>query len=98
MLTIYVQMIIFDENKALMKKFLISFFVIVFYVLTGCSHGSDKNAIKVMTLNVRYDNPGDSINAWSNRADQVCNFIIKERPDILGMQEVLLSQYEVLDS
>ena len=51
-----------------------------------------------MTLNVRYDNPGDSINAWPNRASQVCNFIKDEKPDILGMQEVLWHQYEVLDS
>jgi endonuclease/exonuclease/phosphatase family metal-dependent hydrolase len=51
-----------------------------------------------MTLNVRYDNPEDSINSWNNRASQVCNFIKREKPDILGMQEVLLSQYEVLDS
>jgi endonuclease/exonuclease/phosphatase family metal-dependent hydrolase len=81
-----------------MKKLLIYFIVIFFYILTGCSNESEKNAIKVMTMNVRYDNSSDSINAWPNRASQVCNFIIKEKPDILGMQEVLLRQYEVLDS
>jgi endonuclease/exonuclease/phosphatase family metal-dependent hydrolase len=51
-----------------------------------------------MTLNVRYDNPRDSVNAWPNRASQVCSFILSEKPDILGMQEVLWRQYEVLDS
>jgi len=81
-----------------MKKLLIYFIVIFFYILTGCSNESEKNAIKVMTMNVRYDNSSDSINAWPNRASQVCNFIIKEKPDILGMQEVLLRQYEVIDS
>ncbi len=54
--------------------------------------------LKVMTLNVRYDNPRDSLNAWPNRAAMVCDFIEAEKPDILGMQEVLLRQYEVLDS
>ena len=81
-----------------MKKPLVYIIVIFFFVLTGCSGGSEKNAIKIMTLNVRYDNPEDSINAWPNRANQVCNFILSEKPDILGMQEVLLRQYEVLDS
>jgi endonuclease/exonuclease/phosphatase family metal-dependent hydrolase len=81
-----------------MNKLIICFIVIFFYVLTGCSNESEKNAIKVITMNVRYDNPGDSINAWPDRASQVCNFIIKEKPDILGMQEVLWRQYEVLDS
>ncbi len=81
-----------------MKKIPICFIVICFFVLAGCSHESGKNAIKVMTLNVRYDNPGDSINSWTNRAQQVYNFVIKESPDILGMQEVLWRQYEFLDS
>ncbi|MDO9340105.1 MAG: endonuclease/exonuclease/phosphatase family protein [Bacteroidales bacterium] len=81
-----------------MQKLLIYIIVIFFFVLTDCSHKSEKDAIKIMTLNVRYDNPRDSINAWPNRAAQVCNFIIKEKPDILGMQEVLWRQYEVLDS
>jgi len=80
-----------------MKKqltYIILFFV---FVVAACSRDSEK-AIKVMTFNVRYDNPRDSINAWPNRASQVCNFILNEKPDILGMQEVLWSQYEVLDS
>jgi len=81
-----------------MKRQYIYFIVIFFFLLAGCSRGSDKNAIEVMTLNVRYDNPEDSINAWPNRASQVCNFIQKEKPDILGMQEVLWQQYVVLDS
>jgi len=81
-----------------MKKVFIYFIVIFFFIQTGCSHRSEKNTIKVMTMNVRYDNPGDSINAWPYRADQVYNFIIRERPDILGMQEVLLNQYKLLDS
>lgn len=81
-----------------MKKLLIYFIVIIFFVLAGCSRVSEKNAIKIMTLNARYDNPKDSINAWNNRVSQVCNFITNVKPDILGMQEVLLSQYTVLDS
>jgi endonuclease/exonuclease/phosphatase family metal-dependent hydrolase len=81
-----------------MKKLIICNVLIILFFLAGCSHKKEKNAIKVMTLNVRYDNPADSINAWPNRASQVCNFVINEKPDILGMQEVLWHQYEVLDS
>ena len=40
----------------------------------------------------------DSVNAWPNRVSQVCNFIKDEKPDLLGMQEVLWHQYMVLDS
>jgi endonuclease/exonuclease/phosphatase family metal-dependent hydrolase len=81
-----------------MKNTLIHIVVIYLLFITGCSRHSDENSFKVMTFNVRYDNPADSINAWPRRADQVCNFIQKENPDILGMQEVLWSQYMLMDS
>lgn len=64
----------------------------------GCGKRKDKDSISVMTLNVRYDNPRDSINAWPNRAKHVSEFIKDEMPDIFGMQEVLASQYTYLDS
>jgi endonuclease/exonuclease/phosphatase family metal-dependent hydrolase len=51
-----------------------------------------------MTLNVRYNNPEDSIYSWPKRASQVCDFILKEKPDVFGMQEVLWNQYQVLET
>jgi len=51
-----------------------------------------------MTFNIRYDNPRDSINAWHNRIPIVCNFLNTEDPDLIGMQEVLYQQYQILDS
>lgn len=76
--------------------FLVSILLALLFL--GCSHLSKKDTIKVMTLNVRYDNKHDSLNAWPFRAGIVCNFIKNEKPDLLGMQEVLVNQYEVLDS
>jgi endonuclease/exonuclease/phosphatase family metal-dependent hydrolase len=81
-----------------MKKLVLSIIVIFSCFIISCSHDPNKDEIKVLTLNVRYDNPGDSLNAWPRRASQVCSFIMKEKPDIIGMQEVLLNQYLVLDS
>jgi endonuclease/exonuclease/phosphatase family metal-dependent hydrolase len=81
-----------------MKPFFNYLFILFFFVLAGCSNKSEQNRIKVMTLNIRYDNTGDSINAWPNRSSQVCSFILNEKPDLIGMQEVLWHQYEVLDS
>ena len=81
-----------------MKKQLIYAIAIFILVTAGCSRESNKDTIKVITLNVRYDNPHDSVNAWPYRASQVCNFIKAEKPDLLGMQEVLWHQYVVLDS
>jgi endonuclease/exonuclease/phosphatase family metal-dependent hydrolase len=80
-----------------MKKYFF-YFIAITSLLAGCS-GKDKgDSIRVMTFNIRYDNPADSINAWPYRINQVHDFIINEDPDIIGMQEVLWHQYNVLDS
>ncbi|MGD0342007.1 MAG: endonuclease/exonuclease/phosphatase family protein [Bacteroidales bacterium] len=82
-----------------MMKQLACYVTLIFLVfLWGCSHKSGKNEIKVMTMNVRYDNPTDSANAWPKRASMVCSFIKNEKPDVLGMQEVLLNQFDVLQT
>ncbi len=82
-----------------MKRLLFySFILLSVYTFVGCSNKPGRDRIKVMTLNVRMDTPYDSINAWPNRAEIVCDFLKDEKPDLLGMQEVLLHQYEALDS
>jgi len=81
-----------------MKKLVLFAVSVLIIVVAGCSGKDDKDSVKVMTFNIRYDNPGDSVNVWQNRASQVCGFVNDEKPDLLGMQEVLLQQYMVLDS
>ena len=49
-------------------------------------------SIKVISFNIRFDNPGDGNNQWSLRKSDVIDFINYEEADFLGMQEVLLSQ------
>jgi len=98
MIVIYQGMLIFDKNYGKMKNLLIGLSGVFIIFFSGCSHKSTGTEIKVMTLNVRYDNPEDSANSWKERASQVCRFIRQEKPDILGMQEVLWNQYQQLDS
>lgn len=43
--------------------------------------------IKIMTFNIRYDNPADGINAFSGRRDMICEFLRREAPDLVGFQE-----------
>jgi endonuclease/exonuclease/phosphatase family metal-dependent hydrolase len=92
------RIIIFDKKRAEMKKSPICLVIIFMVLITGCSHSPDKDSIKVMTVNIRYDNPADSINAWPNRMDLFHSFITTEKPDIIGMQEVLWTQYTAMDS
>ena len=53
---------------------------------------------KVMTYNIRYDNPGDGINSWPNRKEKVFTLLKKYDPDILGVQEALNHQLKDIAS
>jgi endonuclease/exonuclease/phosphatase family metal-dependent hydrolase len=49
-----------------------------------------------MTYNIRYDNPGDGVNAWPNRIEKVTSLIRKYNPDVIGVQEALHQQLQDL--
>lgn len=49
-----------------------------------------------MTYNIRYDNPGDGVNAWPNRIEKVTALIRKYDPDVIGVQEALHHQLQDL--
>lgn len=67
--------------------------ILCFFLLVQISQAQ---SIKLMSYNIRYDNPGDSINAWPNRIDKVASLIRKYDPDIIGIQEALHHQLEDL--
>lgn len=52
--------------------------------------------VTVATWNIRYNNPGDGVNAWPNRKDRVLEQIRKADPEILCLQEVLKNQLDDL--
>lgn len=53
--------------------------------------------LKVMSYNIRYNNPQDGINAWPNRKARVSQIVKQHKPDIMGLQEVLQEQLEYLN-
>jgi endonuclease/exonuclease/phosphatase family metal-dependent hydrolase len=81
-----------------MKNFKETAVTLALIFITGCTGFNQDKALKVMTFNIRYDNPADSINAWPNRVALVCDLLKKEKPDLLGLQEALWYQYEEIDS
>ena len=52
--------------------------------------------VRVMTWNIRYDNPGDGPSAWPNRRDRVAELVNFVRPDVVGFQEALRGQVDDL--
>ena len=72
------------------------------FLAAACGQGGQQAAtqtdepVNVMTFNVRYDNPDDSLNNWKYRKDRVANAIRFYDADIVGTQEVLHNQMEDL--
>ena len=68
------------------------------FLAAACGQGGQQAAVQtdepvnVMTFNVRYDNPEDSLNNWNYRKDRVAKAIRFYDADIVGTQEVLHNQ------
>ena len=52
----------------------------------------DGGDIKVISYNIRYDNPNDGINVWENRKHTISTFLNNQKPGLIGFQEVTHSQ------
>lgn len=67
---------------------------ILVVVFLGCMSTSiwAQNTVRVMSFNIRYNNPGDGENAWPNRVDLVDRLLAYHQPDIIGVQEALEGQ------
>jgi endonuclease/exonuclease/phosphatase family metal-dependent hydrolase len=54
--------------------------------------------LTVLTLNLRFDNPGDGQHAWPHRREAVGNLLRAQAPLLLGTQEGLADQLEELQA
>ncbi len=52
--------------------------------------------LDVMSFNIRYGTANDGPNSWKYRADMVCDVLRKYEPDVVGVQEALRFQLDVL--
>ena len=53
--------------------------------------------LRVMSFNIRYDEPRDGENAWVNRKRRVADVIRFHKADLVGVQEALIGQLEDLE-
>jgi endonuclease/exonuclease/phosphatase family metal-dependent hydrolase len=58
----------------------------------------DLPTLRVMTYNIRYDNPADSLDTWTYRKDFIAALIHYHAPDIVGIQEGLFHQVNDLEN
>lgn len=65
-------------------------YILLASLLMSC--GSKPLELNVMSYNIRYDNPEDSLNNWQYRKDVAAKIIQTKDIDIVGTQEVLHNQ------
>ncbi len=53
---------------------------------------------RVVSYNIRFDNPNDRENVWANRSDRVANLLRFHKADIFCVQEALINQIEDLQT
>jgi endonuclease/exonuclease/phosphatase family metal-dependent hydrolase len=70
-----------------MKDFLFSLVAITVF----CTNIAGQN-LKLITYNIRYDNPNDGENSWANRKELLCSQLAFYEPDVFGIQEALPNQ------
>lgn len=75
---------------------------IVYLLIFGCAlcscNNNENPEIKIMSFNIRYDNPDDDENCWNNRKEACIDMINDQKPDVFGIQEGLIHQVCYFDS
>lgn len=54
--------------------------------------------LTILTYNIRYDNPNDGADRWELRRDALAKEVMRHRPAIVGLQEVLAHQLAFLEA
>ena len=74
-------------------------------LLTGIGPSASKaepvstdSTLRVMTFNIRYNNPGDGEHAWPHRKERVASVIRFHEADLVGVQEALNGQIDDLEA
>lgn len=78
-----------------MNRIIINIFCLL--ITLGINIPSFGQINKVITYNIKYDNPKDSLNNWNNRKKELVNLFKYYEPDIFGIQEGLEHQLNYID-
>ena len=98
-----IQFLVFSKNRLPLlfidrRMNLKPFRSLLILLLTIAGLSTFSQSLILLTYNIRYNNPSDGINAWSERKNWLCEQIHKASPGIFGIQEGLIQQVEFIDS
>lgn len=82
------------------KLYVLVFTIAVFAVFmpSAALAENGSKALRVMSFNIRYNEPRDGKNAWLNRKDKVAGVIRFHKADLVGLQEALIGQLKDLEA
>lgn len=72
--------------------------ITIFFYLLLISQVAFGQQLDVLTYNIRYDNPKDTINGWEQRKDFLISQLNFYAPDVFGTQEGLIHQLKDIDN
>jgi endonuclease/exonuclease/phosphatase family metal-dependent hydrolase len=71
-------------------------FILIAFSCCSLFVAAQQSDLKVMTFNIRYDNPNDGDYSWKNRLPLMKELLQQQAPDIMGFQEALKNQVDGL--
>jgi hypothetical protein len=79
-------------------RFLIPFVAanLVGWLPPPSAFAADTSDVRIMTWNIRFDNPDDGIHAWPQRRDSLAAFVRAQMLDVFCIQEGLNGQVKYL--
>lgn len=72
--------------------------ICLYFFMVLLAHEIRAQTFKMVSYNVRYDNPHDSVNNWMDRRWGMVELLQENTPAIIGIQEGLYRQVRFLDS
>jgi endonuclease/exonuclease/phosphatase family metal-dependent hydrolase len=93
-------MLIFPKKDIGMVSYKLLSFLLLSIIMVSIAQAQSnaETEIRVMSYNIRYDNPDDGINRWTNRSDRAASLIQFNKAEIIGLQEALHRQITWLDN
>ncbi|MFM1879464.1 MAG: hypothetical protein RLZZ241_2330 [Bacteroidota bacterium] len=67
------------------------------FFLLGMKTPIGAQEVRIMSYNIRFDNPADGANSWPNRKAYLIKQVAHYAPDVLGTQEGLLHQLQEME-
>lgn len=81
----------------MLVRFVAILFIFSSLATSSFGQAAEEKRVRVMSFNIRYNEPRDGVNAWPNRKQKVADVIRFHKADLVGVQEAQIGQLEDLE-